>query len=295
MTVSLDDIGARISDGLPLTGEDARALASSYDIVSLGMMADEVRRRRHGRQITFLRVAEVSADSSIAAETAWPPAASEIRLVGRFPGLEQAKAIVASIAGRTGAAVSGFSLADIAQAADSAPSVVEEWLRTLGAAGLASVAEAPVDVCRDPIGMVRAARAAGVPIARLTVDAHGAGGVLSTIDRFLPLLSEGLVTTIAPLARRPGSEPTTGYADVKAVALARILLDVPHIQVDWALHGPKLAQVALTFGADDIDNVSAHDEVAEGRRRAPLEEIRRNIRAASLDPVERDARFVVLE
>ena len=58
MSVSLDDIGARITDGAPLTGEDARALSSTYDIVSLGMMADEVRRRRHGRQTTFLVASE---------------------------------------------------------------------------------------------------------------------------------------------------------------------------------------------------------------------------------------------
>ena len=69
------------------------------------------------------------------------------------------------------------------------------------------------------------------------------------------------------------------------------MIPQPHIQVDWALHGPKLAQVALTFGADDVDRVSPVDDVAEGRRRAPLEEIRRNIRAGSLDPVERDGRF----
>jgi 2-iminoacetate synthase ThiH len=49
--------------------------------------------------------------------------------------------------------------------------------------------------------------------------------------------------------------------------------------------------VALTFGADDVDDVSPADEVAEGRRRAPLEEIRRNIRAASAEPVERGALF----
>jgi 2-iminoacetate synthase ThiH len=64
--------------------------------------------------------------------------------------------------------------------------------------------------------------------------------------------------------------------------------------VDWRAYGPKLAQVALIFGADDIDNVSPVDDVAEGRRRAPLEEIRRNIRAASLEPAERDGRFVIL-
>jgi 2-iminoacetate synthase ThiH len=52
--------------------------------------------------------------------------------------------------------------------------------------------------------------------------------------------------------------------------------------------------VALTFGADDIDGVSGSDAAPEGRRRAPLEEIRRNIQAAGLTPVERDGRFAAL-
>jgi aminodeoxyfutalosine synthase len=79
---------------------------------------------------------------------------------------------------------------------------------------------------------------------------------------------------------------------VKRVALARIVCEtVPSIQVDWTLYGPKLAQVALTMGADDVDGVSADDEASQGRRRAPLEEIRRNIRAAGFEPVERTGRF----
>ena len=103
----------------------------------------------------------------------------------------------------------------------------------------------------------------------------------------------GVVRAFAPLPRRvnPGV-PTTGYDDVKRVALARLIVDnIPSIQVDWALYGPKLAQVALTVGADDVDDVSAEDDVSEGLRRAPLEEIRRNIRAAGLEPVERNGRF----
>ena len=59
------------------------------------------------------------------------------------------------------------------------------------------------------------------------------------------------------------------------VALARLAApNIPSIQVDWRRYGPKLAQVALTFGADDIDGDLASDEAPEGRRRAPLEEIR---------------------
>ena len=87
-------------------------------------------------------------------------------------------------------------------------------------------------------------------------------------------------------------EPRT---PVKRVALSRILApNVDTIQIDWALYGPKLAQVALTFGADDIDSVSAVDDESQGHRRAPLEEIHRSIQAASFTPAERNARFTIL-
>jgi 2-iminoacetate synthase ThiH len=82
------------------------------------------------------------------------------------------------------------------------------------------------------------------------------------------------------------------------VALARLYLDTVHnIQVDWSLYGPKLAQVALTFGANDLDAVAPDPPSANllGLRRAPLEEVRRNIRAAGFVPVERNGRFELLE
>jgi aminodeoxyfutalosine synthase len=103
----------------------------------------------------------------------------------------------------------------------------------------------------------------------------------------------GVVRAFAPLPRTMNpAVPTTGYEDVKRIALARLVVhNVPSIQVDWSLYGPKLAQVALTVGADDVDGVSAEDDMSEGRRRAPLEEIRRNIVAAGQDPIERNGRF----
>jgi aminodeoxyfutalosine synthase len=103
----------------------------------------------------------------------------------------------------------------------------------------------------------------------------------------------GAIRTFAPLPRKlDDTQPTTGYQDVRHVALSRVLAEnVETIQVDWTLYGPKLAQVALTFGADDIDSVSSEDNESLGWRRSPLEEIRRSIRAAGLEPVERDGRF----
>jgi aminodeoxyfutalosine synthase len=76
--------------------------------------------------------------------------------------------------------------------------------------------------------------------------------------------------------------------------VARLLVDnIESIQVDWPLYGPKLAQVALTVGADDVDGVSAL-EGDLGRRRSPVEEIRGNIKAAGLEPLERDGAFALL-
>jgi aminodeoxyfutalosine synthase len=104
------------------------------------------------------------------------------------------------------------------------------------------------------------------------------------------------VRALSPLAAASqGLRPSTGYDDVKAVALARLAApNIPSIQVDWLRYGPKLAQVALTFGADDLDGVGCSDDAPDGRRRAPLEEVRRNIQAAGFTPVERDGRFTRL-
>jgi aminodeoxyfutalosine synthase len=130
-------------------------------------------------------------------------------------------------------------------------------------------------------------------VPRLTVHELAAGSEL----RFVSLAREvqsavGGVRTFAPLPRVSAvAEPSTGYDDVKQIAVARLLADnIESIQVDWALYGPKLAQVALTMGADDVDAVSALAGDL-GRRRSPIEEIRGNITAAGLEPIERDGRF----
>lgn len=296
-TTTLEDIAGKLAEGQSLAESDAEALASTYDIVSLGMLADDVRRSRHGTRTTFLRVAHVDASAAGRGEVTWPAAAREVRLDGPFEAIAAACGAVRRIAASAaGAAVSAFSLAELERAAGGDASRVHGWIGELYEAGLGLVAEAPLDAIERPAALLRAVEDAGVSVARLTVQGSSREGVLSLIRRVAAVQAEsGAVRAFAPIPRQPGPDPTTGYEDVKAIALARLLLpDVPHIQVDWSLHGPKLAQVSLTFGADDLDNVSAAAEVAEGRRRAPLEEVRRNIRAAGFEAVERDARFAVL-
>jgi aminodeoxyfutalosine synthase len=259
------------------------------------MLGDEARRRRHGDRATYVRVAEVNVAE---VPVALPAAAGEVRLSGRPKDLEQAVDLVRDVVALAkGTPVSAFSLDDL-EAMTGGGAALEALAADLFRAGLAAVAEAPVDRMQDVPAAVRAVLNAGGTVARFT--RRGAPqairpDLLQSVRQLHR--ATGAVHVFAPLPRDvdPGA-PSTGFDDVRMVAIARLFLDdITSIQVDWSLYGPKLAQVSLLFGADDVDAVSALDDEGEGRRRAPLEEIRRNIRAASLTPVERDGRFSVRE
>jgi aminodeoxyfutalosine synthase len=115
----------------------------------------------------------------------------------------------------------------------------------------------------------------------------------------------GFVTFI-PLAFQPWEAPamklpeTTGFEDLKAIAVARLLLDnVPHIKSYWIMITPRLAQVGLSFGADDIDGTVteekiAHDAGASTPQVMTVHELVRLIREAGRRPVERDTVFNVV-
>ena len=259
---------------MAVSDSELTTLTATADIITLGMRADEVRRRLHGTQTTFVRVADVPADPQ--GSLAFPSAAGEIRIVG-MPA----------------SPVSAFSLSDLEQLAARDGVTLRALLEDLRAAGLELIAEAPFDRLQDARRSIEEANIAGLALARLTIHRLPSSDTPSLLKRVSDLQQAvGVVRAFAPLPREVNpAVPTTGFDDVKQVALARLLVEnVSSIQVDWALYGPKLAQVALTFGADDVDAVSARDDMSEGLRRAPLEEIRRNIRAAGQEPVERNGR-----
>lgn len=293
MTTSIEPLLERLLAGEVLAASEQSALFESRDLLALGMAADEFRRRRHGAQVTFVRVADVSLESAAAGAATWEGSPGEMRILGSPVDLPQAVAAVRSVvAAAGGVPVTAFSLADI-ERVSGGPAAAIEWLTALKHAGLSAVAEAPADALQSLESLLAAAAAAGLPIARLTVERVAAADRQALLSRVAALVqAHPSLTVFAPLPRKAGGlTPSTGYDDVHLVALARLLVPVEHIQVDWQRYGPKLAQVALTFGADDIDGVSSKDEVTEGRRRSPLEEIRRNILAASGLPVERGASF----
>ena len=286
----------RINAGERLGEDDLAHLAATPDILQLGMLADTVRRRLHGAQVTYVRVALCAFDKPFTDTV--PLAAREVRVTGKPETLEVATtAIEAARAVAGDRAVSGFSWLDVERFAAAASSHPAKVLERLGGAGLDALAEVPLDRIADPADALHALVAAGYTQIRLTIDKAPAD-VRTKLFVTAAALQEKFpaIRSINPLPMTLDAlRPTTGYDDVKSVAMARLAApNIQEVQIDWLRYGPKLAQVALTFGADDIDNVTASDDAPDGRRRAPLEEVRRNIEAAGLDPVERDGRFQLI-
>jgi len=114
--------------------------------------------------------------------------------------------------------------------------------------------------------------------------------------------THGFVTFI-PLAFHPENTALshipkpTGYADLRNIAVARLLLDnFEHIKAYWIMLSPSIAQIALRFGANDIDGTVVeekiyHDAGAKTSEFTPRAELERLIRAAGRVPVERDTLY----
>jgi aminodeoxyfutalosine synthase len=268
-------------------------LATTHDIINLGMLADTERRRRHGTRTTFLRVAHVSVEPNAPIHV--PRAAGELRIQGMPSSRAVAVERIRQVAAAAGPVpLSGFSLADLERLAATEAVTLRTLLEEFRAAGLELIADAPIDLVQSAWRSVEEVNIAGLTLGRVTVHRLPEPDMVPLLRSVAALQRNvAVVRAFAPLPRTMNpAVPTTGYEDVKRIALARLVVDnVPSIQVDWALYGPKLAQVALTVGADDVDGVSAQDDMREGRRRSPLEEIRRNITAAGQEPVERNGRF----
>ena len=107
----------------------------------------------------------------------------------------------------------------------------------------------------------------------------------------IPLAFHPENTALAHLPR------TTGFQDLKNIAVPRLLLDnFDHIKAYWIQIGPRLAQIALHFGADDLDGTIIEETITHAAGAATEagmthQEIERLIRAAGREPVERDTLY----
>lgn len=109
--------------------------------------------------------------------------------------------------------------------------------------------------------------------------------------------------TFIPLAFHPENTgldhipKPSGLTDLSVMALSRIMLDnFDHIKAYWIMLGEKVAQVALSFGADDLDGTVIHELIyhdagAKTPEGLTVDQIHRMIREAGRVPVERDTLY----
>jgi len=109
--------------------------------------------------------------------------------------------------------------------------------------------------------------------------------------------------TFIPLAFHPDHTnlshipKPSGMMDLKTMAVSRLMLDnFAHIKAYWVMLGIKTAQVALSFGADDLDGTVVHEKIyhdagSDSPQELSVAEIRRLIEEAGRIPVERDTLY----
>lgn len=106
---------------------------------------------------------------------------------------------------------------------------------------------------------------------------------------FIPLKFHPANTDLAEL-----SAPISSIDDLKVYAVSRLMLDnIPHIKAFWIMLGLKLAQVALSFGADDFDGTVVEEKITHRAGASTPEgltvaDIERLIEETGTVPVERD-------
>jgi aminodeoxyfutalosine synthase len=93
---------------------------------------------------------------------------------------------------------------------------------------------------------------------------------------------------------------TTGFDDLKNIAIGRLLLDnIPHVKTHWPMVTPFISQVALGFGCDDLEGTVVFERVYhEAGAGTPMwlsyDQIIGLIKGAGKTPVERDSLYQVL-
>ena len=87
--------------------------------------------------------------------------------------------------------------------------------------------------------------------------------------------------------------------DLRTLAMSRIILDnIPHIKAYWVMYGKQVAELALAFGADDVDGtiddstkIYSMAGAADSRPTITIDEIEQMCRTAGFRAVERDTHY----
>jgi aminodeoxyfutalosine synthase len=122
----------------------------------------------------------------------------------------------------------------------------------------------------------------------------GANGQNSARAYFNCMIPLSFIPQGSELGHLPGP---TGLTDLKTLAIARLMLDnIAHIKAFWIMQGVGLSQIALNWGCDDLDGTVVWYDITKQQgssvhQELHVNEIRRLIREAGFEPVERDTLY----
>ena len=221
----------------------------------------------------------------------------------------------------SGLGVHGFSPPEIAFMALRFDLPLKETLTRLMEAGLSSIPGGGAEVLADRVrsqisprkcnsGQWLEVMAAAHELGLKTSATMMFGHLESRAERLEHLLkirdlqdrTRGFLSfipwTFQPGATALGGEPLGAVEYLRTLAVSRLVLDnVPHLQVSWVTQGPKIAQVALKFGADDFGSTMLEENVVAATGvgfRLSREEIETLVRQAGYEPRVRDHRYNLL-
>ena len=112
--------------------------------------------------------------------------------------------------------------------------------------------------------------------------------------------------TLIPLAFHPDNtklgterklQKASGVTDLRMIAISRLMLDnFAHIKAYWIMLGIPTAQLALSYGADDIDGTVVHEKIyhdagSDTPQELTVSQLRHLIEEAGRVPVERDTLY----
>jgi aminodeoxyfutalosine synthase len=229
-------------------------------------------------------------------------------------------------AARPDAKIKAFTMIELAQIARVARRPPEVILPELKAAGLAACPGGGAEVFSDRVheelfrakldnqGWFEVART--VHAAGIRSNATMLYGHIETVEEKVRHLlhirdlqdETGGFMCFVPLAFDPSRTElahlpaTTGYANLREIAVARLLLDnFAHVKAFWIMITPAVAQASLWYGADDLDGTVSHYEITHAlgstshRQVLSVQQLVDLIVEASRLPVERDALYNTVE
>lgn len=220
--------------------------------------------------------------------------------------------------------VKAFTMVELDQIAKVAQKPLEVVLEELKAAGLGSVPGGGAEVFSE---RVRAEtyhlKISGDEWLAIARKVHEAGlrsnctmlhGHIETIeervdhlDRLRRLQDEtGGFQTYIPLSFHPDNSEMadvpapTALDELRELSLGRLMLDnIPHVKAYWILMDVPVAQLALAYGADDVDGTVVEERIYHEAGATTPQEVQRSelvqwIRDAGRIPVERDTLYNVI-